>query len=70
MEKELKFAERLKKLREVKNLTIHQVAHILRIPAGTYLRLECGLGRCNLDFLMRVARFYDVTADYLLGLED
>ena len=64
------FAQRLKELRTENNLTQTQLATQLRIRQQSYARYENGSGEPSLDTLIAIARFYNVTVDYLLGLVD
>ena len=65
-----KFAERLKELREEKNMSELQLAKVLGVSSTTINRWERGLRAPNLDSLILLARFFDVSIDYLCGLED
>lgn len=65
-----KFAERLKELREEKNMSELQLAKVLGVSSTTINRWERGLRVPNLDSLVLLARFFDVSIDYLCGLED
>lgn len=60
---------KLKELRSKKNLTILQVSELININANTYAKYE----RCERDVstetLSKLADFYGVTTDYLLGRE-
>ena len=62
--------ERLKELREDKNLTQKQIAAVLNINSVTYLHYEKSQREPPLSLLADMANFYGVTVDYLLGLED
>lgn len=62
--------ERLKELREDKNLTQKQIAEKLNINSVTYLHYEKSQREPPLSLLADMAKFYGVTVDYLLGLED
>ncbi|MCH5160171.1 MAG: helix-turn-helix transcriptional regulator [Clostridiales bacterium] len=64
------FAQRLKELRTENNLTQKQVAVRLGIRQQSYTRYENGSGEPSLDTLIAIARFYNVSVDYLLGLTD
>lgn len=62
--------ERLKELREDKNLTQKQIAEKLNINSVTYLHYEKSQREPPLSLLADMAKYYGVTVDYLLGLED
>lgn len=65
-----KFCKRLRELRLEKGLTIKELAEILQVKDSTISRWENGLMLPNAYYLGDIAQFFDVTADYLLGLED
>ena len=64
------FAQRLKELRTENNLTQTQVAAKLGIRQQSYTRYENGTGEPSLDTLVALAKMYNVSIDYLLGLTD
>jgi len=63
-----KFNERLKELRENKNLTQTQLAKELLIDQRSLSFYEIGKYEPNLDTLKRIAIFFNVSSDYLLCL--
>ncbi len=64
------FCERLKELRLEKNLSTIQLGKILDVKNSTITRWENGLRVPNIDSLYNIAKYFGVTADYLIGLED
>ena len=64
------FAERLKELREEKEMTQREIAKILQIAQASYSRYEMNTGEPSLETVVVIAKFFDVSTDYLLGLED
>jgi len=64
------FSERLKDLRKIKNLTQKQLAEILRTTNSSICDWECGRSQPDFETLVCIAEFFEVSADYLLGLED
>ena len=62
--------QRLKELREEKGLTQKQVAAALNLNTVTYLHYEKAQREPPLSVLADMAKFFDVTIDYLAGLED
>ena len=64
------FAKRLKELREIHNLTQSAVAKILNMKQQSYLRYELDTSEPTLDTLVKIALFFKISTDYLLGLED
>ena len=65
-----KFAERLKELRSEKSLSIQALSKATDIGVASICRWENGQADIKSDQLITLSRFFDVTADYLLGLED
>lgn len=64
------FAERLKLLRELSGLTQTQAAEKLDIHRVNYNRYEKGERTPDQDTLIRIARFFNTTTDYLLGISN
>ena len=65
-----KFCERLKELRKENNLSTTKLGVILKVSQSTIVRWENGLILPSICHLYKMAKFFDVTADYLIGLED
>ncbi len=62
--------ERLKPLRKQKNLTQKQMAELLGVTERHYQDIEYGKINLPATTLIALSRFFEVTADYLLGLSD
>lgn len=62
-------AERLKILRDEKDLSQDEMANILNIDRTTYLKYE-KTGKVPTIKLTKLAKFFNVSTDYLLGLTD
>lgn len=54
-------------LRKEKKLSQKQVANDLEISQALLSHYEKGIRECGLDFLIKIADYYDVSCDYLLG---
>ena len=65
----IKFSERLKELRTEKKLSRQELADLMMINLRTISYWELGQRECNLEQLAKLAKIFDVTTDYLLGLE-
>ena len=63
-------ADRLRLLRHEKNKTQNALAQIILVPRVTYAHYELGKRTPDLDTIIRLARFYNVTVDYLIGNSD
>ena len=65
-----KFSERLKELRLEKGLSIRQLASATNISTASISRWENGIQDIASDYLIILCKFFNVSSDYLLGLED
>ena len=63
-------AERLRALRTKAKMTQKQVAQILNLDRSTYAYYETATTLPDYATLVRIAKMYRVTTDYLFGLED
>ena len=66
----MNFCERLKELRLSKNLTQKEVADACDVTATCICQLETGARNPTGSTVATLAIFFDVSTDYLLGLED
>ncbi len=64
------FCERLKELKQEKKLSNEKLAKILNVSSSTISRWENGIIIPSIEHLYNIARYFSVSADYLLGLED
>lgn len=64
------FQAHLLELRKKNHLTQPQVAEGVGITTRTYQRYEAGEREPNLSTLVALAKFYNVSLDYLAGLEE
>ena len=60
----------LKNLRKAKGLTQKEVAQFIGISQNNYSYWENGKVKIDNDSLSKLAKFYDVTVDYLLNLDN
>lgn len=67
---EIHLGKVLKELREENNLTQKKLADILGLNSVTYLRYEKEQREPPLSVLVDIAKFYDVSVDYLLGVKE
>ena len=61
---------RIKDLREDHDLTQTQVAKAIGITQRKYSYLETGTQQLTDEILVKLAKFYGVTVDYILKLTD
>ena len=64
------FGEKLRDLRIQRELKLKDVAAQLNINIMTYSHYELGDREPSLEMLKTLCIFFDVSADYLLGLTD
>ena len=61
---------RIKELREDNDLTQKTIAEYLNIKQNAYSHYETGSRQIPLEALIKLARYYNTSVDYLLGLTD
>ena len=61
---------RMRDLREDHDLTQAAVAEVLGVTQRKYSYVETGTQPLTAEFIVKLARFYGVSADYLLGMTD
>ncbi len=64
------FSERLQELKEKRNVMQKDVAQAIGVPLRTYQRYEYGEREPQMSTLIRMADFYGVSLDYLVGRTD
>jgi len=64
------FSQNLRKLREDKKISQKSAAASLGVSQALLSHYEKGIRECGLAFLSRAAKYYGVTADFMLGLCD
>ena len=64
------YYQRLCDLREDKDKTQAQIAEVLGMPRQQYNRYETGLRELPMHHFITLARYYNVSLDYLAGLTD
>lgn len=63
-----KYFEVIKELREDNDLTQQEIADILGTTQQVYSRYEKGINEMPIRHLVELCKFYNVSADYILGL--
>ena len=61
---------RIREIREDKDLNQSEVAKILNVSQVAYSFYELGRRQIPVDLLVKLAKFYNTSTDYLLGLTD
>ena len=64
------FGKKLKELREEKGFTQIQFAKEINVDKSTIAKYETGKILPSTSMLILLARYFKVSTDYLLGLED
>ena len=59
---------RMRNLREDNDMTQKEIASVLGTSQTMYARYERGANELPIRHLVRLAEYYNVTTDYLLGL--
>ena len=62
--------KRIRDIREDNDLTQTDIAKMLGLKQQQYARYENGEVEMPIHFLIKLAEFYKVTTDYLLGREE
>ena len=70
MENKEIFAQRLVELREKRNITQQTLADDLKITRQSLSLYEKAERTVNIDLLVKIAKYFDVSADYLLGFSN
>lgn len=61
----MKYNERIREIREDHSLTQQKIADLLHIGQRTYADYESGKTRIPVDSLLVLARYYNVSVDYI-----
>ena len=66
----MNYRARMRALREDNDLTQKQVGAILNKSQQGYSHIEDGRAELKIDDLITLCRFYNVSADYFIGLSN
>lgn len=64
------YRERIKNVREDRDLTQTQIGKILNKSQQGYNHIEAGRAELKIDDLVLLCKYYNLSADYLIGLID
>lgn len=64
------FAKRFKELRVENHLSQRSAAEIFGVSQASIERWESGETKTDIDTLVRICKYFSVSCDYLLGLEN
>lgn len=66
----MNYRERIKNVREDRDLTQTQIGKILNKSQQGYNHIETGRAELKIDDLVLLCKYYNLSADYLIGLID
>lgn len=66
----LNYTERIRALREDNDFIQTQIADLLGVVQKTYSDYEVGKTRLPIDSIIILAKFYNVSMDYICGVTD
>ena len=67
---DMDYRERLRNIREDRDLTQAEVGRILQKSQQGYNHIETGRAELKIDDLITLCRFYNLSADYVIGLKN
>ena len=62
------YRTRLRNVREDRDLTQAEIGELLNKSQQGYNHIETGRAELKIDDLAKLCKFYDLSADYLIGL--
>ncbi len=65
---QIDYRERMRGLREDRDLTQAEIGELLQKSQQGYSHIENGRAELKIDDLILLCQFYDVSADYIIGL--
>lgn len=66
----MKYREIMRNLREDRDLTQREVAKVINKSQQGYSHIEEGRAELKIDDMIKLCKFYGVSADYFVGLTD
>ena len=66
----LNYAERMRNLRQDNDLSQKKVADMIGVAQTTYSQYELEKRPMPIDYLIALCKFYQVSADYMLGFSN
>lgn len=64
------YRDRLRNIREDRDLTQAEIGEVLNKSQQGYNHIEIGRAELKIDDLVALCRFYNLSADYIIGLVD
>ena len=66
----MNYRTRLRNVREDRDFTQAEIGRVLQKSQQGYNHIEAGRAELKIDDLIALCKFYDLSADYLIGLSD
>lgn len=66
----MQYYKRIKEIREDRDIKQKEIAEILQTDQSYYSKYERGLHPMTADQIIILCRYYNLSADYILGLID
>lgn len=66
----MQYYQRIRDLREDNDLTQDQIVELLKMHKTTYTNYEQGKREPPFEFIIKLAKLYNVSIDYIAGLID
>ncbi len=66
----MNYRERMRSLREDRDLPQREVAKVINKSQQGYSHIEDGRAELKIDDMIKLCRFYGVSADYFVGISD
>lgn len=66
----MQYYKRIKEIREDRDIKQKEIAEILQTDQSYYSKYERGLHPMTADQIIILCKFYNLSADYLLGIID
>ena len=64
----MNYRERMKNIREDRDLTQAEIGKLLNKSQQGYNHIEAGRAELKIDDLITLCKFYNLSADYIIGL--
>lgn len=64
------YRTRIRNVREDRDLTQTEVGRVLQKSQQGYNHIEAGRAELKIEDLIRLCEFYDLSADYMIGITD
>ena len=66
----MNYRERMRALREDRDLTQREVAKVINKSQQGYSHIEDGRAELKIDDLIKLCKYYGVSADYFIGMSE